>query len=78
VGRSEARQRLLLETKKSFDQRHRPETDREEIRDLIVRAFDRLLTAGNELNFYWGSRWVNRSFDDLEQAYYLLDTARRE
>jgi len=46
------------ETKKSFDQRQSTLTDREEIRDLIVRAFDRLLTAETSCNFYWGSRWV--------------------
>jgi len=34
------------------------------------------LTTETSCNFYWGSRWVSRSFDDLEQAYYLLDTAR--
>jgi adenylate cyclase len=47
----------------------------EEVRDLIMRSYDHLLTAETSCNFYWGSRWVHRSFDDLEQAYYLLDTA---
>ena len=46
-----------------------------EIRQLIMSAYDRILTAETSCNFYWGSRWVHRSFDDLEQAYYLLDTA---
>ena len=40
---------------------------------MITRAYDHLLTAETSCNFYWGSRWVHRSFDDLEQAYYLLD-----
>ena len=48
----------------------------EEIRHLITRAFDHLPTAETSCNFYWGSRWVHRSFDDLEQVYYLLDTAK--
>ena len=48
----------------------------EEIRHLITRAYDHLLTAETSCNFYWGSRCVHRSFDDLEQAYYLLDAAK--
>jgi len=40
-----------------------------------VRAFDELLVAETSCNFYWGSRWVNRSFDGLEQVYHLLDVA---
>jgi hypothetical protein len=42
---------------------------------LIVRVYDHILAAETSCNFYWGSRWVHRSFDDLEQAYKLLDTA---
>jgi hypothetical protein len=42
---------------------------------LIVRAYDHLLTAGTSCNFYWGSRWGHRSFDELEQVCHLLDTA---
>ena len=48
------------------------------MRHLIVRAFDHLLAAETSCNFYWGSRWVHRSFDELEQAYYLLDTAMNQ
>jgi alpha-amylase/alpha-mannosidase (GH57 family) len=64
------------EMKKRFDQQPEGWPDREEARGLILRAYDRLLTAETSCNFYWGSRWVSRSFDDLEQAYYLLDAAR--
>jgi alpha-amylase/alpha-mannosidase (GH57 family) len=64
------------EMKKSFDRCQETLADREEVRNLILRAYDRLLTAETSCNFYWGSRWVSRSFDDLEQSYYLLDTAR--
>ena len=47
----------------------------DEIRPLIVQAYDHLLTAETSCNFYWGSRWVHRSFDGMEQTYHLLDTA---
>lgn len=47
----------------------------EEVRSLVARAYDHLLTAETSCNFYWGSRWVHRSFDDLERAYSLLDSA---
>lgn len=46
-----------------------------ELRDLVAKAYDHLLTAETSCNFYWGSAWVHRSFDDLERAYALLDTA---
>ena len=48
------------------------------MRHLIIRAFDHLLQAETSCNFYWGSRWVYRSFDGLEQAYYLLDMAMNQ
>ena len=63
------------QVKQAFDERKPGEGDPEEIRQLIVRAYDFILTAETSCNFYWGSRWVHRSFDDLEQAYYLLDAA---
>jgi len=63
------------QVKKTFDQWAGAAGGGEEIRHLIVRAYDHLLTAETSCNFYWGSRWVHRSFDDLEQAYHLLDTA---
>jgi alpha-amylase/alpha-mannosidase (GH57 family) len=47
----------------------------DEIRDLITRAYDHLLTAETSCNFYWGSRWVHRSYDHVEQTYHLLDVA---
>ena len=64
--------------KKEFDRRAATLNEAEEIRNLIHRAYDRLLTAETSCNFYWGSRWVHRSFDDLEQAYYYLDVAREK
>ena len=62
--------------KKVFDERAQTAKDPEEVRNLITRAYDHLLTAETSCNFYWGSRWVHRSFDDIEQAYDLLDTAK--
>ena len=63
------------QVKRSLDQREAGVANPEEVRHLITRAFDHLLVAETSCNFYWGSRWVHRSFDDLEQVYYLLDTA---
>ena len=61
--------------KKLFDERQ-PETEHpEEVRQMITKAYDYILLAETSCNFYWGSRWVHRSFDELEQAYFLLDTA---
>ena len=60
---------------RAFDERGAAATDPEDVRHLIIRAYDHLLTAETSCNFYWGSRWVHRSFDDLEQVYHLLDTA---
>lgn len=47
----------------------------DEIRQLVTQAYDHLLIAETSCNFYWGSRWVYRSFDHLEQTYHLLDSA---
>ena len=66
------------QVKRSFDQRQGGLANPEEVRHLIIRAFDHLLVAETSCNFYWGSRWVHRSFDGLEQAYYLLDTAMNQ
>ncbi len=61
--------------KRAFDQYKRNARDPEEVRHLITQAYDNLLEAETSCNFYWGSRWVHRSFDALEQTYHLLDTA---
>ncbi len=63
------------QVKKSFAAQQDSVEDAGEIRSLIVRAFDHLLVAETSCNFYWGSRWVHRSFDELEQTYHLLDVA---
>ncbi len=62
------------QVKKAFDERKEGVRDPEDVRHLIIRAYDHLLVAETSCNFYWGSRWVYKSFDDLEQTYYLLDT----
>jgi alpha-amylase/alpha-mannosidase (GH57 family) len=61
--------------KRAFDHRHGEARDPEEVRHLIIRAYDHILEAETSCNFFWGSRWVHRSFDLLERAYRLLDTA---
>jgi alpha-amylase/alpha-mannosidase (GH57 family) len=61
--------------KKAFDEKGAEVANPEEARDLITKAYDHLLKAETSCNFYWGSRWVHRSFDELEQAYALLDRA---
>jgi alpha-amylase/alpha-mannosidase (GH57 family) len=61
--------------KKVFEKSRQGISNPEEARHLITRAYDYILAAETSCNFYWGSRWVHRSFDDLEQAYKLLDTA---
>ncbi len=61
--------------KKVFDERGHETHNPEEIRQMIIKAYDHILVAETSCNFFWGSRWVHRSFDELEQAYSLLDTA---
>jgi len=61
--------------KRMFDQHAGLDGDREEVRHLIMRAYDHILAAETSCNFYWGSRWVHRSFDDVERAYTQLDAA---
>lgn len=39
----------------------------------LDRALWHLLRAQTSCNFFWGSRWVHRAFDDLEQAERLID-----
>ena len=62
------------QVKRAFDHRQLGGDGVEE-RQLVNGAYDRILTAETSCNFFWGSRWVHRSFDELEQAYHLLDTA---
>lgn len=61
--------------KKVYDKRREEADHPEEVRRMIMKAYDHILVAETSCNFYWGSRWVHRSFDELEQAYFLLDTA---
>jgi len=48
----------------------------EDVRELLCRAYDRILQAETSCNFYWGSAWVHKAFDHLEQGYALLDRAK--
>jgi alpha-amylase/alpha-mannosidase (GH57 family) len=63
--------------KRTFDERHQEVGNAEEIRHLITKAYDHILVAETSCNFFWGSRWVHRSFDGIEHAYRLLDTAMK-
>lgn len=63
------------EVKRAFDERGHGAGNPEEVRYLITSAYDHILEAETSCNFYWGSRWVHRSFDGLEKAYGLLDRA---
>jgi alpha-amylase/alpha-mannosidase (GH57 family) len=40
---------------------------------VLDEAYWHLLRAETSCNFYWGSRWVHRAFDDLEAAERLID-----
>ena len=76
-GRDEIRNASAYyqKVKRCFDAHSARASDPGDVRQLIMRAYDHILIAETSCNFYWGSSWVHRSFDDLEQAYYLLDTA---
>lgn len=63
------------QVKRVFDGQGQGAANPEEVRHMIIRAYDLILEAETSCNFYWGSRWVYRSFDALEQAYRMLDTA---
>ncbi|HAJ79662.1 MAG TPA: glycoside hydrolase family 57, partial [Fibrobacteres bacterium] len=60
--------------KYEFDGKNKAITNPEEARQMIFNAYDLILEAETSCNFFWGSAWVHKSFDKLEQAYRLLDT----
>ncbi|SPE60985.1 Glycoside hydrolase family 57 [Verrucomicrobia bacterium] len=72
VGRAS---RYYWEVREAFE-RSKEGPAKDAAGQLITHAYDHLLTAETSCNFYWGSRWVHKSFDDLEQAYFLLDQAK--
>ncbi|MBN1655617.1 MAG: glycoside hydrolase family 57 [Deltaproteobacteria bacterium] len=39
---------------------------------ILDRAYWHILRAETSCNFFWGSRWVYRAFDDLEEAERLI------
>jgi 4-alpha-glucanotransferase len=63
------------QVKKVFEKRQHETRDPEDVRQQITKAYDHILVAETSCNFFWGSRWVHRSFDQLEKAYSLLDSA---
>ena len=64
-------------TKKNFDLNREHLKDPEDLRQVLFDAYDHLLKAETSCNFYWGSRWVHHSFDDIEQVYFNLDKAMK-
>jgi len=66
------------QVKKEFDQIRASGKHSEEAEHLIMRAFEHLLSGETSCNFYWGSAWVHKTFDGLEQVYYLLDKAKEK
>jgi len=65
-------------TKKLFDERSQAVNSAEEIRQIIIDAYDAILTAETSCNFFWGGAWVHKSFENLEHAYRLLDVANEK
>jgi hypothetical protein len=63
--------------KRAFDEAGTSLDNREEIRQMIVDAYDGILAAETSCNFFWGSAWVHKSFDLIEKSYRLLDEAMR-
>lgn len=61
--------------KRAFDEHRHLLGNPDEVQQMVLNAYDCILAAETSCNFYWGSRWVYRSFDKLEQAYLLLDAA---
>jgi alpha-amylase/alpha-mannosidase (GH57 family) len=61
--------------KRRYEQVREQLREPEAVIELLHQAYDRLLVAETSCNFYWGSTWVHRAFDDLEQCYSLLDRA---
>jgi 4-alpha-glucanotransferase len=62
-----------LEVKKKFDSALDIKSP-DSLKQMIFDAYDCILEAETSCNFFWGSRWVYKSFDKIEQAYRLLDT----
>ncbi|MFP4165397.1 MAG: glycoside hydrolase family 57 [Chitinispirillaceae bacterium] len=67
--------RYYRQAKKTFDENGWDKGNPEEIRHMITKAYDAILVAETSCNFFWGSSWVHKSFDELEKAYRLLDAA---
>ncbi|MFC1641194.1 glycoside hydrolase family 57 [Myxococcota bacterium] len=64
-------------TKQRYAQVHALLQEPEAVSQLIHEAYDQLLVAETSCNFYWGSSWVHRAFDGLEQCYRLLSRAHQ-
>ncbi len=67
--------RYYQDVKRAFDNYSVALSNPEEIKQLVFDAYDALLEAETSCNFYWGSSWVHKSFDRIEDTYRLLDIA---
>ncbi len=50
--------------------------DPDELKGDLLQAYDSLLRGETSCHFYWGSAWVPKAFDCIEETYRLLDSAR--
>lgn len=51
---------------------HAQKGNHQEGHDILDQAYWHILRAETSCNFYWGSKWVNRAYDDLEIAERLI------
>ncbi|MEN7548080.1 hypothetical protein AAG747_09170 [Rapidithrix thailandica] len=51
---------------------HAHNGNEQEGHDVLDQAYWYILRAETSCNFYWGSKWVHKAFDDLEQAERLI------
>ena len=43
----------------------------------LDRAYRHILRAETSCNFFWGSQWVSRAYDDLKAAERLMDSVQQ-
>ncbi len=53
--------------------RHSNNGNDQEGHDILDKAYWHILRAETSCNFYWGSRWVYKAFDDLEEAERIMN-----
>lgn len=53
---------------------HANNGNNQEGHDILDKAYWHILRAETSCNFYWGSKWVHKAFDDLEEAERIIET----